>query len=176
MESRVGEQLGFLKHLTAPTRQTEFHNDCRARYLATTTSPADIVEVDVQSATYQFDIAARRLVSMTAVSAPTDARRDVSRQAGIPLERPPGTDETYHRGHGVSHRAGGGLDINVFPQLASVNVGKAWREFEIYSVEHPGTPMAIAFTYSDDTAVPSELEFTITRMDGSSETRQFSNR
>lgn len=176
--TQVDQQLTFFRHLVAPSQpspQENFHEECLDRYKEQATGPTEVVAVDVESATYQFDIAAGRLVSMTATSAPTDAQRDSSRQAGFPLERPADSDKKYHRGHALSHKAGGGLDINVFPQLGSVNVGNGWREFERYSVEHPGTPMAIAFVYADDTAVPSELEFTITRVDGTSETRRFSN-
>lgn len=178
VQSKVGETIGFLKHLTTSpvvSAEDKFHDACLARYREQTTTQTDVVEVDVGSATYQFDIAAGRLVSMTATSVPTDGKRDSSRQAGFPLEQPKGSDETYHRGHALSHKAGGGLHINMFPQLASVNVGKGWREFEKYSVENPGTPLSIAFHYSDDTPVPSELEFTIKRIDGTSETRRFSN-
>ena len=58
---------------------------------------------------------------------------------------------------------GGGTDINLFPQLASVK--SPWRvaQDERYAVEHPGTFCLMA----DDTAAswtPSQLEYGIYKM------------
>ena len=45
--------------------------------------------------------------------------RDKSRMAGSPLGAGPG----YHRGHAIPHTLGGPTDINLVPQLGSVNIG-----------------------------------------------------
>ena len=65
--------------------------------------------------------------------------RDKSRMAGF-LQGAwslayPGRD----RGHFFAHTMGGGTDINLFPQLASVNRGGEWRRMEQYAADNPGT-------------------------------------
>jgi hypothetical protein len=59
-------------------------------------------------------------------------KRDTARMSG----HPPGGDGRYHRGHLMSHTTGGGTDINLVPQLGSLNIGNfrkldgwfaAWR-------------------------------------------------
>lgn len=67
----------------------------------------------------------------------------------------PGRD----RGHFFAHTMGGGTDINLFPQLASVNRGGEWRRMERFAAEHPGTFCFIRPIYAGSGWVPSELEY-----------------
>ena len=59
---------------------------------------------------------------------------------------------------------GGGTDINLFPQLASVNRGGEWRRMERYAAEHPGTFCFIRPIYKGSSWVPSELEYGIYKL------------
>ena len=68
------------------------------------------------------------------------------------------------RGHFIAHGAGGGLDLNLFPQLALLNrgwsrQGRLWRQLERYAARNPGTPLLVRPIYRDDSWRPSVLEF-----------------
>jgi hypothetical protein len=91
---------------------------------------AELVEVAVAEAggppfTYLFDIAAQRNVVAWGVPGYVTHKRDATRMAGHPI----GGDSRYHRGHLMSHGTGGGTDINLVPQLGSLNIG-AFRRME----------------------------------------------
>src|SRR5215510_1406872 len=77
---------------------------------------SQIVETTTSGFSYLFDIAAGRLLAAAA---------------------------GYHRGHAIAHTLGGPTDINLVPQLGSVNVGP-FRELERQAVATPG---ALYFTY-----------------------------
>jgi hypothetical protein len=87
--------------------------------------------------------------------------RDTSRMAGflggVWSSTYPGRD----RGHFFAHTMGGGTDINLFPQLASVNRGGEWRRMERYAAENPGTFCFIRPIYTGSGWTPSELEYGI---------------
>ena len=87
--------------------------------------------------------------------------RDTSRMAGflggVWSATYPGRD----RGHFFAHTMGGGTDINLFPQLASVNRGGEWRRMERYAADHPGTFCFIRPIYRGTSWTPSELEYGI---------------
>lgn len=108
-------------------------------YALTVRSP-DIIETDATGFCYLFDVSAERLIAAWGVSQgrhPGD--RDSSRMSGHPLSAGP----LYHRGHAISHRLGGGTDINLVPQLGRVNVGD-FRKLENQAVKNEG---ALYFTY-----------------------------
>jgi hypothetical protein len=89
---------------------------------------------------YLFDIENERLIAAWGISHGREAAdRDHSRMAGHPLS----DGHHYHRGHAIPHRLGGPTDINLVPQLGSVNVG-AFRHLENEAVATPG---ALYFTY-----------------------------
>jgi len=67
----------------------------------------------------------------------------------------PGRD----RGHFFAHTMGGGTDINLFPQLASVNRGGKWRQLENFAADNPGTFCFIRPIYGSRSWVPSKLEY-----------------
>jgi hypothetical protein len=86
---------------------------------------AELLETTLAQATYLFDTEEERLVGMYGQPQPAGHKRDASRMKGHPLSEGPG----YHRGHMMAHTLGGGTDINLVPQLGSMNVG-AFRELE----------------------------------------------
>jgi hypothetical protein len=69
----------------------------------------------------------------------------------------------YDRGHFMSHRQGGGLDINLFPQRADINqgrgkLGELYRRMEKACVAE----QVFGFSrpiYDDDSWVPARLEY-----------------
>ena len=95
----------------------------------------DVIETEVNGFAYLFDVKYGRLIAAWGVSRGRHAgARDRSRMAGHPLSA--GRD--YHRGHAIPHTLGGPTDINLVPQLGSVNVG-AFRPLEREAVATPGT-------------------------------------
>src|SRR5687768_1443637 len=103
-------------------------------------SGADIVETSYETFSYLFDIAPGRLIAAWGISrGKHTGTRDRSRMAGHPLS----TGSRYHRGHAIPHTLGGPLDINLVPQLGSVNIG-AFRNLEKRAVATPGS---LYFTY-----------------------------
>jgi hypothetical protein len=72
--------------------------------------------------------------------------------------------DSYDRGHFLSHAQGGGLDINLFPQLTRVNQsrsdhGRRYRAMESICVATPGLFCFSRPIYDDDSWVPFELEY-----------------
>jgi hypothetical protein len=103
-------------------------------------SKPDIVETSSSNFSYLFDVGTGRLIAAYGVShGKHTGARPASRMAGHPLGGPKG----YHRGHAIPHTLGGATDINLVPQLGSVNVGP-FRELERAAVATPG---AFYFTY-----------------------------
>lgn len=100
----------------------------------------DIVETSSNSFSYLFDIAAQRLIAAWGISRGRHAGpRDKSRMARHPHSAGP----RYHRGHAIPHTLGGPTDINLVPQLSSVNIGP----FRILERKAVATPGALYFTY-----------------------------
>lgn len=100
----------------------------------------NVVETRAEAFSYLFDIDAERLIAAWGVSQGRNgAVRPHSRMAGHPL----GNGPLYHRGHAIPHTLGGGTDINLVPQLGSVNVGP-FRPLEKQAVATPGS---FYFTY-----------------------------
>lgn len=100
----------------------------------------DLVVVAVEAFSYLFDIDTQRLVSAWGVSAGRHGgARDKSRMAGHPLS----AGQLYHRGHAIPHTLGGQTDINLVPQLGSINIGP-FRPLEKKAVATPG---AFYFTH-----------------------------
>lgn len=94
---------------------------------------------------------------------PADTR-DTGRMAGflkgVWSAAYPGRD----RGHFFAHTMGGGTDINLFPQIASVNRGGEWREMERYAAAHPGTFSFIRPLYDGSGWTPAALEYGIFKL------------
>ena len=90
--------------------------------------------------------------------------RDTGRMAGFLGGVWSDTYSGRDRGHFFAHTMGGGTDINLFPQVASVNRGGEWRRMERYAAEHPGTFCFIRPIYSGPSWTPSRLEYGIFKM------------
>jgi len=95
---------------------------------------AQVAKVGTGGFQYLFDVDAGRLLAAWGVSRGRhDGTRDKARMAGHPL----GDGPAYHRGHAISHRLGGGTDINLVPQLGAVNTSP-FRALERQAVATPG--------------------------------------
>jgi hypothetical protein len=79
---------------------------------------------------------------------------------GVWSDTYPGDD----RGHFFAHTMGGGMDINLFPQLASVNRGRLWRKLEREAAENPGTFCFIRPLYAGASWRPSRIEYGLIRL------------
>ncbi|HWB86359.1 MAG TPA: hypothetical protein VG675_19615, partial [Bryobacteraceae bacterium] len=110
------------------------------RHYRMSLSGGDIVEVPLGQYSYLFDIGPDRLIAAWGISRGRFAGdRPNSRIAGHPVAN----RNIYDAGHAISHRLGGGTDINLAAQLASVN-RKAFQELERAAVKSPGS---LYFTY-----------------------------
>ena len=99
-----------------------------------------LVQTTVDGFEFMFDVSLGRLVAAWGISRGRhDGKRPKSRMAGHPRSGGPG----YHRGHAIPHTLGGPVDINLVPQLGSINSG-AFQKLEQAAVETPG---ALYFTY-----------------------------
>ena len=63
----------------------------------------------------------------------------------------------------MAHTAGGGLDLNLFPQSSALNRGRSpegrlWRQLEDYAARHPGTPVFVRPVYGDSSWRAAALE------------------
>jgi hypothetical protein len=99
---------------------------------------------------YLFDIAARRLIAAWGISNGRDpSPRSIvaARMRGHPLTNRV-NGELYHRGHNIPHTMGGRTDINLVPQLGTINSGR-FQELERLSVSTPGALYFTYWTYSN---------------------------
>ena len=82
-----------------------------------------------------------------------------------PAEVVSGGKASYDRGHTMAHSIGGGLDINLVPQLASMNRRGAWRRMERHCQEHPGTYVFCGLIYLGLSGHPAYIEYGVLRPD-----------
>jgi hypothetical protein len=141
-------------------------------YAVTTPWIAQVVETTLGSLTYLFDVAPSssdmpigddRVVAVWGRSCAPDSRRDTSRQFGFIPVPASWSERGRDRGHFVAHAAGGGMDINFFPQAKGLNRGttqrgKVWRAMERHTT-YPGTPLFVRPIYGDSTWVPEYLDY-----------------
>ncbi len=126
--------------------------------------PVDIVEVPLDSYRYLFDLARERVVVAYGLSAPNPAARDASRMQGWLGRISDRFRGRGDKGHIMSHRQGGGMDINLFPQRADVNrgrseQGKLYRALERYCATHANTFCFSRLLYPDGGWIPDEIEY-----------------
>jgi hypothetical protein len=108
----------------------------------------EIVEVDCGGFRYLFDVIGERLIAAWGVSMGKHSEpRPAARMKGHPLSNGP----LYHRGHAIPHTLGGGTDINLVPQLGSINVGD-FRELEKRAVATPGALYFSHWLYTSGTS------------------------
>lgn len=113
-----------------------------------------LFEIDRGPFTYTFDTTLKRLVSARGHSMPPTVPRDRARQKGHPRAA-----DGDHKGHVIAHSFGGGMDINIVAQKASVNLGRQWRKIEKLAAANPGTAVAIHLIYDDDSDRPAAFEY-----------------
>ena len=90
----------------------------------------------------------------------------------------------YDRGHFMSHRQGGGLDINLFPQRADINQGRSalgaeYRAMETACVARPGVDPVFCCSrplYDDGSWVPTKLEYAVIYNPNRMNVRTFPNK
>jgi hypothetical protein len=128
-------------------------------------------EIDLGPFTYTFDTTLERLVSARGRSVPPTAPRDQARQRGHP--RAPDGD---HKGHVIAHSIGGGMDINIVAQKASVNLGGRWRQIEKLAAANPGTAVAVHLIYDDDSDRPAAFEYAVDDPEDGLRIERFDNR
>lgn len=95
-----------------------------------------------------FDVAAGRLIAAWAINqGKSDQLRDKARMRGASV----GGDRHYHRGHAIPNSMGGGLDINLVPQLGRINIG-AFRRLDNRTIDHAGSLYFSYWIYGSDKA------------------------
>jgi hypothetical protein len=129
----------------------------------TATNPAaELVQVNLAEPggptfCYLFDLTLQRNVVAWGVPAYVQHRRDAARMSGHPL----GGDHRHHRGHLMSHGTGGGTDINLVPQLGSLNIG-AFRRLERLvrglAQQHQVCLYFVRTLYGDASQLPRQIE------------------
>jgi len=90
----------------------------------------------------------------------------------------------YDRGHFMSHRQGGGLDINLFPQRADINQGRTglgadYRAMEMACVARAGVAPVFCCSrpiYDDGSWVPAQLEYAVIYNPNRMNVRTFPNK
>jgi len=118
------------------------------------TNLSDVVETTQKNCSYLFDIHHGRLIAAWIISqGHYSGMRDASRMRG----HPQGFGSKYHRGHTIPHSAGGGTDINLVPQLGSVNVG-SFRLLEKEAIANVGSLYFTHWIYADESQKPNSVE------------------
>ena len=131
---------------------------------------ADLSEMNLDLAVFQFDHAAERVTLAYALSVHQLMCRDSGRMRGFPnvnasVRRVLGDRAfTADKGHFLGHASGGILDINLFPQRRELNrgwsdEGKRFRSMERHVAEHPGTFFYHRPLYCDGSWIPASLEY-----------------
>ncbi|MEA2139321.1 MAG: hypothetical protein QOG56_2471 [Solirubrobacteraceae bacterium] len=157
-------------------------------YRCATPWRTDVLEIAQGALTYLFDTAPTmdgldegddRVVAVWGHSRLPDGPRVSRRQAGFIRNPPSWSHRGRDRGHFVAHAAGGGMDMNFFPQAAGLNrgttrQGSVWKAMERHAIEHPGTALFVRPVYGDLTWVPACLDFGLLA-EGALHCQRFSN-
>jgi|GEM_PF-1258271 len=165
---------------------------CCDAYAPTLGASDQIVQLNDSGYEFLFDLSAERVVAAFGATRYNPGKRDSARMAGFlgqgaskpPLAARDYLDKAsltwrdrffqtyghkYDRGHFISHRQGGGLDINLFPQRTDINQGRTplgaeYRAMETACVARPGVDPVFCCSrplYDDDSWVPAELEYAV---------------
>jgi hypothetical protein len=97
-----------------------------------------------------------------------DRETTASRLAGAPRGPAEVMEEgrsSYDRGHVMAHSIGGGLDINLVPQLGSVNRRGLWRRMERYCQQNQGSYVFCGLVYFGLSGHPAFIEYGVLRQD-----------
>jgi hypothetical protein len=160
----VGKSAASVGQQISSAWSAQYQRECKGQ--------TELVEVDIGSLTYLFDVAQGRVVGVYGTSAPANEPRPESRIRGHPSYN--NTERQTDRGHLAAHTIGGGADINLAAQDHALNISKAWRDFERYGQKNPGTFFAVQVEYANDQDRPSGFVYGIVR-DGQFEHQQFDN-
>jgi len=122
---------------------------------------AELVEVDLKESgvalAYLFDIRLERTVWPMACPVFARGKRDAGRMAGHPNSAGP----TFHRGHLIAHSIGGGMDINLVPQLGKLNIGEfriLERRVRDLAKRNANCLYFVRPIYNDKSQIPSMFE------------------
>lgn len=144
-----------------------------ATYRTATSWTTEVLEIRQGELVFLFDAAPTlrrasesrddRVVAAWGRSRVPDQARDRTRLAGFLPNPLLWSDADVDRGHFVAHTAGGGLDLNLFPQASALNRGRSregrlWRRMENYAARHPGTPLFMRPLYRDLGWRPAAVE------------------
>ncbi|MCE9636452.1 MAG: DNA/RNA non-specific endonuclease [Planctomycetes bacterium] len=130
------------------------------------------------------DAAPDRLVAVHGRSRGPETERDAARMRHFPLGAAVAEEASdvslCDRGHMIAHGSGGGLDINLVPQLRSLNQGRSdegsrYRAMERYCADHPGTYCFSRLIYTTLTDHPRWIEFGVLEHGGALRVERFSN-
>ena len=144
-----------------------------ASYRSATAWTTEVLEIPQDELVFLLDAAPTlkhasesgddRIVALWGRSRVPQQGRDRARLAGF-LPNPLAWSRAgLDRWHFVAHAAGGGLDLNLFPQLSALNRGRSrqgrlWRQMENYAARHPGTPLFARPIYGDSSWRPEAVE------------------
>lgn len=144
-----------------------------AAYRARASGETELVEITLGAVTYLFDVAAERVIAVYGHSVLTQLPRPAGRMRGFPL--PTTVPGPFVRGHLVAHAIGGGTDINLVPQSATLNVSGPWRRLERLAQAHPGAFVAVEVGYADASQTPSRFTYLVA-VECALSVEQFANR
>jgi hypothetical protein len=141
----------------------------------------EILEFKDHGFTYLFDLynspeGDDRVIAVYGQSRIPSSNRDSSRQQGFCRSSKDNPKRTfgkglYDKGHFMAHSIGGGMDVNFFPQNPPLNRGQSdpgrqYREMELEVAATPGTFVFARPIYTNETWVPTYLEYAVLRSDG----------
>jgi hypothetical protein len=144
-----------------------------AAYRTATAWTTEVLEIAQGELVFLFDAAPTlnrapesgddRVVAVWGRSRAPEQRRDRTRLAGFLPNPLSWSHAGLDRGHFVAHAAGGGLDLNLFPQLSALNRGRSpqgriWRRMEDHAARNPGTPLFVRPVYGDSSWQPESIE------------------
>jgi hypothetical protein len=146
-----------------------------AAYRVMSTWTTEVLEIAQGALVFLFDAAPTlspvndprgndRVVAVWGHSFSAARRRDRARLARFLPNPSSWSRAQLDRGHLVAHAAGGGLDLNLFPQAASLNRGRSaqgrvWRKMEAHLARNPGTPLFVRPIYTGPSWRPAALDY-----------------